>query len=214
MAALLLVFFASMIGRVNAWLGPNGEGLMDAFNPADLHIAAQPMGEATSEDVEQLIRQYTGITDQYMLAMPSVSAQGVDYTANVITQPERFHMLDGRSCENPDEVVLTEFAAADLGVSVGDTITLTGNLNSSEFTVSGIYQCANDMGANLGLSREGYNRISAERGKYLVYPLLSGGRKPPAQRSCRLWRIPLAGMFIYMKIHGRGFTEFCPPCSF
>lgn len=162
MAALLLVFFASMIGRVNAWLGPNGEGLMDAFNPADLHIAAQPMGEATSEDVEQLIRGYTGITDQYMLAMPSVSAQGVDYTANVITQPERFHMLEGRSCENPDEVVLTEFTAADLGVSVGDTITLTGNLNSNEFTVSGIYQCANDMGANLGLSREGYNRISAE----------------------------------------------------
>lgn len=162
MVALLLVFFASMIGRVNAWLGPNGEGLMDAFNPADLHIAAQPMGEAASEEVEQVIREYTGITDQYMLAMPSVSAQGVDYTANVITQPERFHMLEGRACENSDEVVLTEFAAADLGVSIGDGITLTGNLGSSEYTVSGIYQCANDMGANLGLSREGYNRISAE----------------------------------------------------
>lgn len=162
MVALLLVFFASMLGRVNAWLGPNGEGLMDAFNPADLHIAAQPVGEAASEDVEQLIRRYTGITDQYMLAMPSVSAQGVDYTANVITQPGRFHMLEGRTCENPDEVVLTEFAAADLGVSIGDTITLTGNLASSEYTVSGIYQCANDMGANLGLSREGYNRISSE----------------------------------------------------
>lgn len=162
LVALLLVFFASVIGRVNTWLGPNGEGLMDAFNPADLHIAAQPMGEASSEDVEHLIREYTGITDQYMLAMPSVSAQGVDYTANVITQPERFHLLRGRTCENPDEVVLTEFAAADLGVSIGDVITLTGNLGSGEFTVSGIYQCANDMGANLGLSREGYNRISAE----------------------------------------------------
>lgn len=162
LVALLLVFFASIIGRVNAWLGPNGEGLMDAFNPADLHIAAQPMGEATREDVEQVIRECTGITDQYMLAMPSVSAQGVDYTANVITQPGRFHMLEGSACENPDEVVLTEFAAADLGVSIGDTITLTGNLDSSEFTVSGIYQCANDMGANLGLSREGYKRISEE----------------------------------------------------
>lgn len=162
LVALLLVSFASMIGRINAWLGPNGEGLMDAFNPADLHIAAQPMGEATSEDVEQLIQGYTGITDQYMLAMPSVSAQGVDYTANVITRPERFHILEGRACENPDEVVLTEFSAADLGVSIGDTIMLTGNLGSSEYTVSGIYQCANDMGANLGLSREGYNRISAE----------------------------------------------------
>lgn len=160
--ALLLVFFASMIGRVNAWLGPNGKGLMDAFNPADLHIAAQPMGEATSEDVERVIREYTRIADQYMLAMPSVSADGVDYTANVITQPQRFHILEGRTCETSNEVVLTEFTAADLGVSIGDTITLTGHLGSGEFTVSGIYQCANDMGANLGLNRDGYNRIAEE----------------------------------------------------
>lgn len=46
---------ASLIGRVNTWLGPNGEGLMDAFNPADLHIAAQPMGETSLSDVEQTI---------------------------------------------------------------------------------------------------------------------------------------------------------------
>ena len=59
------MFFASLIGRVNAWLGPNGEGLMDAFNPADLHIAAQPMGETTIEEVEQTIESYTAITDSY-----------------------------------------------------------------------------------------------------------------------------------------------------
>lgn len=52
LVAVLLVFFASLIGRVDAWLGPNGEGLMDAFNPADLHIAAQPMGETTTRQVE------------------------------------------------------------------------------------------------------------------------------------------------------------------
>ena len=45
LVAALLVFFAGLMGRVDSWLGPNGEGLMDAFNPADLHIAAQPMGE-------------------------------------------------------------------------------------------------------------------------------------------------------------------------
>lgn len=49
-SALLLVFFASFMGYVDSWLGADGKGLMDAFNPADLHIAAQPMGEATSED--------------------------------------------------------------------------------------------------------------------------------------------------------------------
>ena len=128
--AVLLVFFASLIGRVNDWLGPLGEGLMDAFNPSDLHVAAQPMGETGIEDVEQTIESYTAITDFYMLGMPNVSVNGVDMTANVITEPERFHLLSGQTCRETDEVVLTEFVAADLGVSVGDTVTVAGALGS------------------------------------------------------------------------------------
>ena len=70
LVAMLLVFFASLIGRVNAWLGPNGEGLMDAFNPADLHIAAQPMGETGIDQVEQTILEYTEITDSLRAHLP------------------------------------------------------------------------------------------------------------------------------------------------
>lgn len=161
-SALLLVFFASFMGYVDSWLGADGRGLMDAFNPADLHIAAQPMGEATSEDVERTIMGYTDITDSYMLAMPSISVDGVDYTANVITEPERFHILSGRTCLEADEIVLTEFVAADLGVGIGDTVTVGGGAGSMPYRVSGIYQCANDMGANVGLSREGYAKIGRE----------------------------------------------------
>lgn len=160
--ACILVFFASLIGRVNSWLGPEGEGLMDAFNPAELHIAAQSMGETDINQVEKTIEEYTAVTDSYMLAMPGVSVNGVDYTANVITEPERFHMLDGSTCLNDDEVVLTEFVASDLGVAVGDTVTVTANLGSGVYTVSGIYQCANDMGANIGMSREGYDKIGED----------------------------------------------------
>lgn len=162
LVAALLVFFTSLVGRMDAWLGADGKGLMDAFNLADLHIAAQPMGEATSEDVERMIEGYTNITDRYMLAMPSVSVEGTDYTANVITQPERFHMLQGQACMETDEIVLTEFVAADLGVEIGDTVTVSAGTGSAEYRVSGIYQCANDMGANVGLGREGYLKIGQE----------------------------------------------------
>lgn len=96
LVAALLVFFAGLMGRVDSWLGPNGEGLMDAFNPADLHIAAQPMGETSLSAVEEVIESCTPIIDRYDLAMPTVSVNGVDMTANVITEPERFHILSGR----------------------------------------------------------------------------------------------------------------------
>ncbi len=70
---------------------------MDAFNPADLDLAVQPVNDVDMEAVERLISQYTEITDRYSLAMPDVAVEGIGCTANVITEPERFHMLSGRT---------------------------------------------------------------------------------------------------------------------
>lgn len=160
--AVLLVFIASMIGRMDSWLGPDGKGMMDAFNPADHDIGVQMFGESSIEDAEELIRSYSEITDDYLLAMPNVAVEGMDYTANVITEPERFHILEGRTCLKDDEIVLTEFVAANLGVQIGDSVTVTDDSGSTEYIVSGIYSCANDMGDNVGMSREGYLKIGQD----------------------------------------------------
>lgn len=157
--AMLLVFFASLAGRMNDWLGSDGQGMMDAFNPADLDMGIQVLGKLSQDEVEQVVRSYSGITDSYMLAMPDVSVNGTNYTANVITEPERFHISRGRTSLNADEVVLTETIASDLGIDVGETVSIRGDMGTKEFVVSGIYHCANDMGANLGMSRAGYLSI-------------------------------------------------------
>lgn len=68
-----------------------------------------------------------------------------------------------------DQVVLTEALASDLGADVGDFVTIRGNKGSGEFTVSGIYHCANDMGANLGMSREGYLSIGEDDSRLWCY---------------------------------------------
>ncbi len=160
--AALLVFFASLVGRMDGWLGPDGKGMMDAFNPAGHDIGVQSFGTLTREDFEAAIRQYSEITDTYVLAMPGVTVNGVDHTANVIDQPERFHLLEGRPCTGEDEIVITEFVAADFGVAIGDTLTVGGDQGREDFTVTGIYSCANDMGATIGMSREGYLRIGSD----------------------------------------------------
>ena len=160
--AALLVFFASMIGRMDGWLGPDGKGMMDAFNPADHDLGVQTFGTLDEAEAEAMVRTFTDITDSYVLAMPGVAVDGIDYTANVIDQPERFHILEGRTCQTDSEIVLTEFVAAHLGVEIGGVVTVTGGLGSGEYTVSGIYSCANDMGDNVGLTREGYLRIGRD----------------------------------------------------
>lgn len=160
--AVLLVFFASLVGRMDSWLGSDGKGMMDAFNPADHDIGVQVFGDLTAEEAEKMVSSYTEITDSYLLAMPSVSVDGNNYTANVISDPERFHMMQGRTCRSESEIVITEFVANDLNLKTGDTIRVQGDTNSGEYTVSGIYQCANDMGANIGMSREGYLKIGKD----------------------------------------------------
>lgn len=160
--SVLLVFFASLVGLMNGWLGPNGEGLMDAFNPADVDLGVQATGSTSAEDVEAYLSSHTAIVDQYRLAMPSVTVNGVDYTANVIDQPERLHILRGRTSSGPDEVVLTEAVATNLNIDVGGTVTVAAGTGSGTYTVSGIYQCANDMGDNIGMNREGYAAIGVD----------------------------------------------------
>lgn len=169
LVAAMLVFFASLAGRINGWLGVDGKGMMDAFNPADLDLGVQVLGKLPAQEMEQVVLSYTDITDSYMLAMPSVSVNGTNYTANVITEPERFHISAGQTCREKDEVVLTEVLAADLGAEAGDLVTVRGNKGSREFRVSGIYHCANDMGANLGMSREGYLSIGEDDSRLWCY---------------------------------------------
>lgn len=159
MVAILLVFFASLVGRMDSWLGSDGKGMMDAFNPADHDLGIQIFGDLTIEETESAIRRFSEITDNYLLAMPNVTLNGMDYTANVISEPNLFHILEGASCFADDEIVLTEFVAADLGVTIGDTLTVSGDTGSGIYTVSGIYSCANDMGDNIGMSQEGYLKI-------------------------------------------------------
>jgi len=151
-----------MVGRMDAWLGADGKGMMDAFNPADHDLGVQTFGTLDEAEAEEMLRGFTEITDSYLLAMPSVAVNGIDYTANVIDQPERFHILEGRACTAADEIVVTEFVAAHFRAGIGDTVTVSGGLNSGEFTITGTYSCANDMGDNIGMTQEGYLRIGQD----------------------------------------------------
>ena len=159
LVAVLLVFFASMIGRMDGWLGPDGKGMMDAFNPTDHDLGVQCFGTLTIEEAEKNVQKYAEITEHYVLAMQSVVVNGVDFTANVTDEPERFHIMEGRACTGDDEIVITEFIASDFGVGIGDTVTVSGGTDSGTYTITGIYSCANDMGDTVGLSREGYLKI-------------------------------------------------------
>lgn len=157
--SILLTFFALIVTRLDSWVGENGEGLMNAFSVANHDIGVQPLVHVDMDVVQNEIEKYARIEDVYALAMQEVSVNGVDYTANVINDANWFHILKGRTCENGNEIVITDTVANELALKIGDTVTVNNERKFEEYEVVGIYQCANEMGANIGMNREGYARI-------------------------------------------------------
>lgn len=110
--AFLAVFLA-VIGRMGTWLGPNGEGLMNAFSVADHDLGVQPFNrDVPMDEIERVIEWYSPILGTY-----------------------------------------------ELQLSIGDNVKVAANGRSGDYQVSGIYQCANGMGSNIGMSMEGYSQI-------------------------------------------------------
>lgn len=167
--AALLSVFLSIVGCMGAWLGPHGEGLMDAFSVAQHDLGVQPSSERIDmQQIQSIIEAASPIRETYALAMQTVSVNGQDYTANVLDQPQYFHVLEGRVCD-PNGILITHTVANALGLSVGDSVQVANGGRRASYTVSGIYQCANGMGTNIGMTREGYARIADVSGYIWCY---------------------------------------------
>ena len=159
LVAFVLTIFLSVVGRMGSWLGPNGEGLMNAFSVADHDLGVQPFNrDVPMDEIERVINWYSPIRETYELAMQSVTVNGQEYEANVLNDTEWFHLMEG---ELPDgeSILITETVANELELGLGDMVCVAANGRAEEYSISGIYQCANGMGSNIGMSMEGYSKI-------------------------------------------------------
>ena len=164
-----LSLFLSVIGRMGTWLGPNGEGLMNAFSVADHDLGVQPFNSSVPMDeIERVINWYSPIRETYEIAMQSVTVNGQEYTANVLNDTKRFHVLSGNVCDG-NSILITDTVASELQLSMGDIVQVASNGRMGTYTVSGIYQCANGMGSNIGMSIQGYSKIGDITGYIWCY---------------------------------------------
>ena len=179
LAAVLLVFFLSLTARIDAWLGPDGDGLMATFNAVPYDMGVQIVDhEVKPEDITALILEDTKIEDSYRFLIARTEINGINYMTNICEKPEYYNMMEGRACLYDNEVIVTEFVANALGVKTGDTVQVTCEGRSLDFIVSGIYQCANDMGDNFGISKSGYERFDIEgETEYFTYYRLEEAEK-------------------------------------
>ncbi|MCM1143841.1 MAG: ABC transporter permease [Blautia sp.] len=165
----LLVFFLSLIVRMGAWLGPDGKGLMDSFTASSYDLGIIYTDESLREEVEELMETEAGIQDVYQFTRSRAFLNQVDYLINVCSTAEYFHILEGRTCRYQNEIVVTDLVAEELGISIGDMVTVSSFGKELDFIICGVYQCANDMGANFALTKEAYEQFAVEEAKQISY---------------------------------------------
>lgn len=177
----LLVFFLSLTGRLDTWLGPDGKGLMASFSASDHDIsvlygdenADGPNASDIRKEVEEVLEARAHIVDSYQFKMERGFLNQTEYLMNVISEPEYFNILEGRTCLYRNELVMTKLVADELGVDIGDSVTVGVGDREQEFIISGIYQCANDIGANFGVTKEGFESFNggdeSKAGYHILY---------------------------------------------
>lgn len=176
LVTVLLVFFLSLVGRIGAWIGEDGEGLMQSFGACPYDIGIKCNGDMQEETWREDVVQ-AGVKDSYEFKIERAVVNDIDYMMNVISKPEYYNILEGRTCLYDNEMVVTEFVAKEMDVKIGDTVNVTFGGECEEFLVTGINQCANDMGANFSISKEGYLRFEEAGKGFFTYYILEDASK-------------------------------------
>ena len=165
---ILLSVFNNQIYRVYIWLD-NGKGLMNSFNPTDMDYGVQNIKDVDIDKVIDEIDELNGIEYTYLLGMTNLNVEGYNLRTNVSSDTDRFHILNGRTIKNSNEILITDIVSNNISKGIGDLIVVQGTKGEEQFKVVGIYECANEMGDNVGISKTDFEKISDTPRNFYCY---------------------------------------------
>lgn len=160
--AALLVFFISLTVRIGSWIGPDGKGLMNSFAAGDYDIGFGCEDKELEKEIQETINRKAKVIVSYEFKMERATINGFECPMNIMSKPEYFNIVEGRNCKYENELLVTDVIAQAIEVGIGDTVLVSYKGRDKEFIITGIYQCANDMGENFGISKEGWEGFESE----------------------------------------------------
>jgi len=122
----------------------------------DMDRMFRDMEEIENKLKEQGIEAKTGVDMGYML--PCYTDDPKDSVTYYILQAEgswdrHYTLLSGKEPELPNEVMITELTAEEMGVGIGDRIHFMTSEKAEEFIITGTYQSMMNMGQGYRVSR-------------------------------------------------------------
>ncbi len=156
----ILVFFMVTMTQICMWFSAGGENVADSFATVKYDMSLYAKGEDVYSDAKSIILKHDPEAEPFLWFSQYIVMDDTQICAMVCDEPERFRVYEGRSCTEPNEVLITEFIVDNYGIDIGDTITLNIDGGEDEFTVTGYFICGADAGKTIGISQEEYGRVA------------------------------------------------------
>ncbi len=165
MVVAILTFFMVTVNLMSNLLTSRTALESMGMELADVEIYYNYNNEGMSAEVVEAVEDYIlGHYDtekMYSTAKGYVSINGENVYCTIYRHPEDIGgIIKGRAPIYENEVLITEMVAEELGVHMGDEVTVAKNELNGQYIVSGIYQCINDSGMAFAMNYEGAQKIA------------------------------------------------------
>lgn len=171
--AILVYFMNAMMVLVNVITATSAwEAMGISYSDLDIELK-----EAVSESKIQEIEEVIGHKSNFQTAYKScgnfyMSVNGEQMMACIYSGQESIKAVsEGRNVRYDNEIVMTEIAADNLGLRIGDKVSIGYRDRKETYIISGFNQFMNDAGVNFSMTKSAASRLSSVRLSYLGYIL-------------------------------------------
>ena len=171
--AILVYFMITMMVLTNVITATSAWETM-GISYSDLSIElSKEVSDAKIEQVEESIRQKSNFQTSYKsCGNYYMSINGEQMMACIYSEPEFIKAVSkGRAPVYDNEIVMTEIAADNLGLKIGDKVSVGYQDKKETFLISGLNQFMNDAGVNFSMTKSAASKLGNTKLSYLGYIL-------------------------------------------
>lgn len=162
--ATVLVFFMVTVTALGDSVNSKSaiEAMGFIYTEINLDLKDADAYDEKAEEIDGIIEKYTKIEKKYMIQSEYISINGENIFCTVYKNPEAMNIIKGRAALYDNEIVITEFISEELGIKMGDTVTVSKGGRQADFIITGYTQCTNDTGRCFNMNLDGVKRMGLE----------------------------------------------------
>ena len=174
-----LTFFVVTVSGMGNMLKSRSSMEAMGFYIDDIEISFKNVkaGEKKGE-IEKLVQKHAKICRKDYMTDIYASLNGENLFLQIYEYPkDMLGIIRGRAPLYANEIVITDMVSEELGIGMGDMVTVSEGDASEKYLISGIFQGMNDAGMAFSMSLEGAKRIGVKQVVFMGMVLEEGVSK-------------------------------------